>query len=103
MHPLWQFDSNIHAELASCLKGVKRDFYSSSLSQGKREKIPAVIRRHYMYWGRFINVMILFTHYLGTCVRKDRQGVLGDAIFDWSLRHLGTSPVLSVDLVGGSP
>lgn len=33
-------------------------------------------------------------------MRKYRQGVLGDEIFDWVLGDPGTSPVLSVDLVG---
>lgn len=34
-------------------------------------------------------------------MRKYRWGMLGDEIFDWGLRDRGTSPVLSVELLGG--
>lgn len=43
-------------------------------------------------------MMILFTP-VDVC--EEIQDVLGDEIFDWGLRDSGTSPVLSVDLVGG--
>lgn len=39
--------------------------------------------------------------HLGMCVTKYRQGVLGDEISNWGLGDPGTSPVLSVALVGG--
>lgn len=72
MHPLWQFDSNLHIDLASCLKDLKWDFSSSALSQEESERYLLVLKGVTCRRDRVINVRILFR--LGDMCEEIRMG-----------------------------
>lgn len=77
MHPLWQFDSNLHIELVSCLNELRMRFFSAQPLAKKRVKnYLLVLKGVTSKWNRVINVRILF-RLVNVCVKIGMQCAWG--------------------------